>query len=61
MSLCGDTERTLYEAVKMKYGWHWRPQNVGDARAVGYLLKKAANKVWKQPTQEREMYCSSKD
>jgi hypothetical protein len=27
----------------------WRPQDVRDARAVGYLLRKAANREWKQP------------
>jgi hypothetical protein len=27
----------------------WRPQDVQDTRAVGYLLRKGANREWKQP------------
>jgi hypothetical protein len=27
----------------------WRPQDVWDARVMGYLLRKAANREWKQP------------
>jgi hypothetical protein len=36
-----------HEAVKLKLTW--RPQDVKDARAVGYLLRKAANREWNQP------------
>ena len=42
-------EGPLYEAVKMKPGLCWRPQDNGDARAVEYLLRKAANRKWNQP------------
>ena len=45
----GDPERSLCEAVKMKPGLPWRLQDVGDARAVGHLLRRAANREWKQP------------
>jgi hypothetical protein len=40
--------RTLeQEAVNMELTW--RPQEIKDARAVGYLQRKAANREWKQP------------
>ena len=45
VSANGGTERPLCEIVKEKPGLPWRPQNVGVARVVGYLLKKAANRV----------------
>ena len=35
------------EAVTLKLPW--RPQNVRDARATGYLLRNAANSEWNQP------------
>ena len=53
VSLNGDLERPLCEAMKVKSRLPWRPQNVGDARAVGYLPKKVANRV--EPSQEREV------
>jgi hypothetical protein len=31
----------------------WRPQDVRDVRAMGYLLKKAANKVWSQSKRKK--------
>jgi hypothetical protein len=36
-----------HEAVALKLPW--RLQDVPDARAVGYLLRKAANREWNQP------------
>ena len=42
------------EAVKLKLTW--RPQDVQDARAVGYLLRKAANGV--EPARDKEVWCS---
>lgn len=35
MSLYGGLERPLCEAVKVKSGSPWRPQDVGGARALG--------------------------
>jgi hypothetical protein len=35
------------EAVILKLPW--RPQDVRNARAMGYLLRKAANGEWNQP------------
>lgn len=55
MSLHGGQERPLGEAVKVKPGLLWRPQDVGDARAVGYLPRRAANREWDQP--RREVCC----
>lgn len=34
--------------MKVKPGFHWRSQDVGHARAVGYLLRTAADRVWKR-------------
>ena len=43
-----DGSQTLkQEAVILKLPW--RPQDVRDARAVDYLLRKAANREWNQP------------
>lgn len=30
-------DRSLCETVKMKSGWQWRPQDVGDAKAMRHL------------------------
>jgi hypothetical protein len=35
------------KTVKLKFPW--RPQDVGDVRAVGYLPMKAANREWNEP------------
>jgi hypothetical protein len=32
------------EAVTLK--WPWRPQNVPDARPMGYLMRKTVNREW---------------
>jgi hypothetical protein len=42
-----DTEK----AVTFKLPW--RLQDVGDARVVGYLLRKAANRKWNQPGRKK--------
>ena len=42
-------ERPLCEAVKVKPGLPWRPQEVRDARALEYLLRRAANREWNLP------------
>lgn len=39
----------MCETMKMKYVLPWKPKGVRDARAVGYLLWKAANRKWNQP------------
>ena len=39
------TGRSLCEAVKVKPGLPWRPQDVGDARAMGCL--------WRQPERKK--------
>lgn len=55
VSLHGDLERSLCEAMKVKPGLPWRPQNVGDTRAVGYLQRRAANREWNQPMRKRHI------
>jgi hypothetical protein len=45
------------EAVTLKLPW--RLQDVGDARAMGFLLRKAANREWKQP-RRRSLLLSTK-
>jgi hypothetical protein len=58
MFLHGGLERLLHEAVMVKPELHWRPQDVGDARIVESLLRKAAaNREWKG-AQEKEACCS---
>jgi hypothetical protein len=37
------------EAVKLKLTW--RPQDVKDARVMGYMLRKVAKREWNQPRQ----------
>jgi hypothetical protein len=39
-----ETQKPFHEAVKVKPVLPWRPQGVGDAKVVGYLLRKAANR-----------------
>ena len=42
--------------MKVNSGLTWRLQDVRDVRAVGYLLRKAANREWKQS--KRKKYVS---
>ena len=53
LSLHGSLERLLCEAVKMKPGLPWRPQDAGDVRAMGYLPRKAANREDNQPKRKK--------
>jgi hypothetical protein len=39
--------------VKVKPGLPWRPQDVGDASTVRYLLRKTANREWNQPKRKK--------
>jgi hypothetical protein len=39
--------QTLKQAVTLKLPW--RRKDVKDARAMGYMLRKAANREWNQP------------
>jgi hypothetical protein len=39
------------EAVKSKLPW--RPQDVRNARTMGYLLRKTANREWNQPRRKK--------
>jgi hypothetical protein len=43
MPLYGGPEWSLYEVVKVKSGFYWSPQDVGDVRVMRYLLIEAAN------------------
>ena len=45
--------------MKVKPGLPWRPQDVGDARTVGYLLRKTANREWTS-LRERSVLQSTK-
>ena len=47
--LNGCLEWPFHETVGLKPGLPWRPQDVGDARAVSHLLTEAATKEWNQP------------
>jgi hypothetical protein len=39
--------------MKVKPGFHWQPKDGRDARVVGYLPRRAANRVWNQPKREK--------
>lgn len=46
LSSLGGPERTRYEeAVEVKPGLCWRPQDAGEARVTDYLLRRAAAQV----------------
>jgi hypothetical protein len=42
-------EKVSHKAAMMKPKLQWRPQDVGDARNVDPLLRKASGKEWNQP------------
>ena len=44
ISLQGDQEKPLNEGMKVKLGLPWRPREVRDARALGYLRRRGANR-----------------
>jgi hypothetical protein len=50
-------ERPSHEGVKVKSGFHWRSQDVGDDRVMGYLLRRAANGM-EAAACTREVCCS---
>ena len=39
--------------MKAKPGLSWRPQNIEDDRAMGYLPRKVANREWNQPKRKQ--------
>ena len=49
VSLDEGLEKILHEALKLRPGLPWKPQNIEDARAMGYLQKKAVNGDWNKP------------
>ena len=60
VSLNGGLERPVCEAVKLQPGLPWKSQDVADARARGYLLRRAADMEWNQP-QRKKCVLVSKD
>ena len=47
------SKEAMCEAVKLKPGLPWRTQDVRDARVVGYLPRRAANREWNQPKRKK--------
>ena len=45
VTLHEDPEKSLYEAVKVKPGLPGMPQDVGDARVMGYMPRRAVELV----------------
>lgn len=43
---CGDPERPLHKAIKMKTELCWRTQDVRCPRTMGYLPKRVAHRKW---------------
>ena len=46
-----ESQTLKQEAVTLKLPW--RLKDVKDARAMGYMLRKAANREWKQPRRKQ--------
>ena len=46
-----ESQTLKQEAVTLKLPW--RPNDVKDARALGYLPRKAANREWNQPRRKQ--------
>ena len=46
-----ESETLNQEAVSWKLPW--RLKDVKDARAMGYMLRKAANREWNQPKRKQ--------
>ena len=46
-----ESQTLKQEAVTLKLPW--RPQDVRESRAMGYLLRKAANREWNQPRRKQ--------
>lgn len=44
-SLHGGPENPLHQAVKVRPGLCWRPEDVGDARAMVYLPRRTSHRV----------------
>ena len=53
LSLHGGWERPLCEAVKARPGLPGSPQEVGDSRVMGSLLRRAANREYNQPKRKK--------
>lgn len=51
--LHGNSERPFNEAMEVKVGTHWKPYGIGDARAVGCLLRRAVLRGWDQPRRQK--------
>ena len=39
--------------MKVKPGLPWRPQDIGNARAMGYLPRRATNREWNQSKKKK--------
>jgi hypothetical protein len=46
-----ESQTLKQEAVMLKLPW--RLKDVKDARAMGYMLRKAANREWNQPSRKQ--------
>ena len=53
VSLHGNQKRPLCEAVKMKPRLLWTSLEIRDARAMGYLPRKADSREWNQPKRKK--------
>ena len=52
----GGKDRSLGKAAKLKPGQPGKLKDVRDVRAVGYLLRRAANSKWKHPRKKEVWY-----
>ena len=44
-----------HEAGEVKPGLHWKLQNFGDSKIMGYLPRTATNRRWNQPTRKKHV------
>lgn len=54
VSLNAALDRPLRKTQKLKHGLLWKPQEVADVRVMGYLMRKATNREWKNPKRENK-------
>ena len=47
------TLKRAYERLLVKPSWSGTPQCIEDTRAMGYMLRKAANREWNQPRRKQ--------
>jgi hypothetical protein len=58
--LMASPERLMHEAIRVKLKMQWKPHDIGDARHMECLLRKAVGSKWSQPNRETMWAATSK-